>query len=189
MTSTSPPSPLRIDAVTLDNCSGIIGMTCCPGRNAANAFGGDWDRDLDIDLEEIRRWGASALVSLMEREELAWYGVADLPEKAIQIGLRHFHLPIVDMDVPDKDFEKGWLTSGEVLRNMLLSGKAVAIHCLAGLGRTGTVAARLLIEMGVDHETAIHRIRTARPGTIQTLMQELYVRRCKPVLDPDQHSP
>lgn len=188
MISDSQMDPLWIDAVKLENSIGVIGMTYCPGRKFHKVPEQDWNRDLETDLLEIRRWGAAALVSLMEQEELAWYGVADLPEMAGRLGLKHYHLPIIDIDVPDRDFEKKWRKAGNELRGLLLSGQSIVIHCLAGLGRTGTIAARLLIELGVDHDTAIRRIRTARPGTIQTLIQELYVRRCKPVLDPDQHT-
>jgi ADP-ribosyl-[dinitrogen reductase] hydrolase len=53
------------------------------------------------------------------------------------------------------------------------------IHCLGGLGRTGTIAGRLLVELGSDPETAILQVRRARPGTIQSIMQECYVLGCK----------
>lgn len=182
MKLTSYKSPLWIDPVRLNHCNGVIGMTLCPGKKEANAIAGDWDRDLDIDLKKIRDWGASALVSLMEKEEMAWYGVADLPGKAIQLGLDHYHLPIVDFDIPDKSFEEHWQTAGANLRNYLLCGNSIVIHCLGGLGRTGTIAARLLVELGADPETAIRRVRQARPGTIQSLMQETYVRCCRPVI-------
>ncbi|OGT62903.1 MAG: hypothetical protein A3I13_00230 [Gammaproteobacteria bacterium RIFCSPLOWO2_02_FULL_47_50] len=185
MKLTSYKSPLWIDSVRLDRCNGVIGMTLCPGKKEANAIAGDWDRDLDIDLKKIRDWGASALVSLMEKEEMAWYGVADLPGKAIQLGLDHYHLPIADFDIPDKSFEEYWQTAGANLRNYLLCDNSIVIHCLGGLGRTGTIAARLLVELGADPETAIRRVRQARPGTIQSLMQETYVRCCKPVVISD----
>lgn len=172
---------LMIDPVTPDNCDGVIGMTHCPGRKASWACAVDWDRDLDADLKVIHDWGASALVSLMEKEEMAFYNVADLPAKAGRLGLAHYHLPIVDMDVPDDRFERQWQSAGEKLRTTLLSGESIVIHCLGGLGRTGTVAGRLLVELGADPETAIRRIRQARPGTIQSIMQETYVRCCRRV--------
>jgi hypothetical protein len=44
----------------------------------------------------------------------------------------------------------------------------------------------LLVELGVDAETAIQRIRTARPGSIQTDIQETYVRSCKTVITEEE---
>ena len=181
MILTSVSSPLRIDSVALDLCAGVIGMTLCPGKKEANAISGDWARDLDIDLMAIRGWGASAIVSLMEREEMACYGVMDMPAKATALGMTHLHLPIADMDIPDVEFERNWLQQGRLLRERLLAGESIVIHCLGGLGRTGTITARLLIELGEDPELAIRRVRAARPGTIQTILQEAYVRRCKPI--------
>ncbi|MEE8320276.1 MAG: cyclin-dependent kinase inhibitor 3 family protein [Gammaproteobacteria bacterium] len=183
MRLTSITRPLRIDSVTPNCCNGVIGMTLCPGKKEANAISGNWDRDLDADLKVISDWDTSALVSLMEEEEMAWYGVADLPGKAIQFGMKHYHLPIIDMDVPDEDFEESWQIAGGRLRKLLLSGENIVIHCLGGLGRTGTIAGRLLVELGIDPDTAIRLIRTARPGAIQTIMQEAYVRRCVKILD------
>ncbi len=182
MTLTSITNPLWIDSVAVIKCNGVIGMTLCPGKKEYNAISGDWDRDLDTDLKTIREWGARSLVSLMEKEEMAWYGVADLADKTTRLGMKHYHLPIIDLDIPDEHFEESWQNTGEKLRNYLLSGESIVIHCLAGLGRTGTIAGRLLVELGVDAETAIQRIRAARPGTIQTVMKEAYVRSCKPVI-------
>lgn len=156
-------------------------MTMCPGMQDVNAIFGDWQRDLDLDLMKIRDWGASAVVSLMEKEEMEWFSVADIPEKTLALGMRHYHLPIVDMDIPDAEFEENWLEQGTGLRNILSAGGSIVIHCHAGLGRTGTVAARLLIELGMAADTAINRVRSARRGAIQTVQQEAYVRRCRPV--------
>ena len=52
------------------------------------------------------------------------------------------------------------------------------VHCRGGLGRTGTVAACVLVALG-DHsaDKAIDAIRQARKGTIQTDEQEEFVRR------------
>jgi protein-tyrosine phosphatase len=53
----------------------------------------------------------------------------------------------------------------------------VLVHCAAGLGRTGTLAALLLVEGGLEPEAAIARVRQARPGTLETADQEAFVRR------------
>jgi ADP-ribosyl-[dinitrogen reductase] hydrolase len=177
----TPASLLLIDAVMPDNCDGMIGMTCCPGRKVSWAAGAEWNRDLDTDLEIIRHWGADILVSLMEKDEMTCYGVADLPAKTVRLGMNHLHLPIADMDIPDEHFERLWQNAGRKLRNTLLAGGSIVIHCLGGFGRTGTIAGRLLVELGSDPESAIYQIRQARPGTIQTIQQETYVRHCKRV--------
>lgn len=49
------------------------------------------------------------------------------------------------------------------------------VHCRGGLGRAGTIGARLLIELGMEPETAIRRVRAMRPGAIETREQEKYV--------------
>ena len=56
-----------------------------------------------------------------------------------------------------------------------MNGEDVYVHCKGGLGRAGTIAARLLVELGVSPKQAIADVRAARPGAIQTREQERYV--------------
>lgn len=176
--------PLRIDAVSAGANGGLIGMTHCPGRAETDLFAVASDADLDGHVRNIAEWGARALVSLIEREELRWYGVQSLPELASGRGIRHLHLPIVDMGVPDEGFERAWRTEGAALRGMLLDGERIVVHCLAGMGRTGTITARLLVELGVRPPDAIETVRRARPGTIQTPEQVRHVLACRSVVTP-----
>jgi len=136
---------------------------------------GPRDRDLDMDLEAIRTWGAEALVCLVEDLELDFLHVPDLPEKTVAYGIQWFHLPITDLCAPDDDFEVAWEQAGGELRKILLDGGRIVIHCRGGLGRTGTVAARLLVEFGVEPGDAIQQVRKARDGAIQTSSQEDYI--------------
>jgi ADP-ribosyl-[dinitrogen reductase] hydrolase len=85
-----------------------------------------------------------------------------------------FHLPIVDGWTPDEVFERRWEIAGAELRALLRGGRNVLVHCRGGLGRSGTIAARLLIELGMEPMTAITRVRAARPGAIETSQQEKY---------------
>ena len=65
--------------------------------------------------------------------------------------------------------------AGEELRSILRNGSDVLVHCRGGLGRAGTIASRLLIELGMAPKTAIARVRAVRPGAIETCAQKEYV--------------
>ena len=183
MTKTSISHPLRIDEVTIPNGTGIIGMTLCPGKKINSASSGPWDRDLDTDLQAIQAWGARALVNLMEEHEYKLLRVPDYVTKVRSYPMEYFHLPIVDVHAPDKRFMDLWKSAGPKLRQILQSGGKILLHCRGGLGRTGMVAAQLLVELGMPHKDAIKAVRDARPDTIETLDQERYVYTCRPVIE------
>jgi ADP-ribosyl-[dinitrogen reductase] hydrolase len=171
---TSVTHPLQI--ASLDTPSGgRIGMTFCPGKRDPAAMTGAWDRDLGLDLKAIADWGAAALVTLMETHELKKLGVPDIGQLAMDLGLEWFHLPIRDVSIPDDTFEMVWVAAGQTIRERLRNGQGVVIHCRGGLGRTGLVAARLLIELGESPGVALIKVRKARPGAVETQQQEAYV--------------
>lgn len=66
-------------------------------------------------------------------------------------------------------------SGGPVLRALLLAGGRAVVHCRGGLGRAGTVAARMLVEVGVQPAEAIRRVRAARPQAIETSEQAAYL--------------
>ena len=171
---TSQTHPLRIAPLDIAG-GGRIGMTFCPGKTDPSALSGPWARDLESDLAAIQVWGASALVTLMEQHELVHLGVGSLGEQVRSMGLDWYHLPIRDLSVPTAEFETRWRTSGRELCARLLGGQSLVVHCRGGLGRTGLIVARLLIELGEAPETALQRVRAVRPGAVETREQELYV--------------
>ena len=63
--------------------------------------------------------------------------------------------------------------------NDIINGKNILIHCMAGLGRTGMIAALILIKLGIDINQSIKLIRNIRPGSIETEEQEKFVRNFK----------
>ena len=176
---TSVSDPLRIDEIRVDGISGVIGISFCPGKIQKRAISGSWDRNLATDIEAVRDWGATEWVNLLTTEEMTFLGVADLRralERAAP-GIRYHHLSIEDTSVPDHRFEERWAIAGEAIRDSLCRGGKVFIHCKGGLGRSGTVAARLLVELGMGPDEAIGRVRDSRPGAIENSLQEFYVRR------------
>ena len=173
---TSISDPLQIAELPAGN--GMIGLTFCPGKCQPNALSGSWQRDLTTDIAAIVHWGATSVVTLMEDFELVRYQVPALGAAIEAAGLEWYHLQIPDGGTPDKIFELRWSYVGLRLRHQLSNGGKVLLHCRGGLGRTGMIAARLLVELGRNASEAISAIRAIRPGAIETLAQERYVDAC-----------
>lgn len=179
---TSITHPIRIDSISALPTWGLIGMSFCPGKTQTNALSGNWVRNLNIDLERIRDWGATIVVTLMEAHELKDLKVEALPQMVEIKGMRWMHLPIKDQKAPDSKFMADWSHKGNIIKSELLAGNNVFIHCKGGLGRTGTIAACLLIEAGADNIDSITKIRSTRSRTIETKEQENFVIKYKAIL-------
>lgn len=168
---TSITDPIQI--ATLAAGRGRIGVSICPGKRSRSIQGFEWRRDLALDIDGLSGWGAAAVISLIEEREMAALGVSNLSAEITARGMEWFHLPIPDVTPPGSEFERRWLSAGPQIRALLNDGQNVFIHCKGGLGRAGTVAARLLIELGeATPDDAITRVREVRPGAIETVAQE-----------------
>jgi len=174
---TSLSHPLRIDAVSVPGTGGQIGMTICPGKQGRSLYGPPWKRDLRLDVQAVQAWRPDLVVTLMEPEELAELRVAELGLELERAGIRWLHFPIPDLEAPGPLFAELWSARGAEVWGILRAGGRVLLHCRGGLGRTGTVAAQLLVELGEEPEAAMRTVREARPGAIETASQEAYVRR------------
>jgi protein-tyrosine phosphatase len=168
-------SPLRIDALHLGGTLGWIGMTICPGKCRPNSISGNWQRDLALDLQVVKTWGASVVITLLENHEFAEVGVSALPDSVRALGIAWLHLSIPDRHAPGDIFKHAWPTVSPDLHARLDRGEKLLIHCMGGIGRTGTVAALLLIERGIPCGEAISLVRGARHGAIETQEQEIYL--------------
>lgn len=173
---TSITHPLQIAEIRPAPGYGMVGITFCPGKKQKDAMTGGWNRDLGVDLDAIAAWGAAAIVTLIEDHELTALRVAEIGQMTRQRHMEWVHLPIRDVSVPNASFESAWRDAGETLRARLRAGFNVLVHCKGGLGRAGTVGARLLIELGMAPADAIAAVRAVRPGAIETAAQEAYVK-------------
>jgi ADP-ribosyl-[dinitrogen reductase] hydrolase len=101
-------------------------------------------------MKAIKALDAAALVTLMADSELQSLHVSpdQIRRKASELSVEWYQLPISDAGVPDKSFEHLWADSEPRLR-ALKGGHTIVIHCKGGRGRTGTIAARLLVELGM----------------------------------------
>ena len=183
---TSTNSPLQIAEVPMRTGNGMIGITFAPGKKQPHSISGHHDRDLGIDLDRIAAWNAAIIVTLMEAHELEKVAIANIGAEVRRRHMEWHHWPIVDVNVPDADFEAGWPDRSAKLRTVLACGGRVLIHCRGGIGRSGMLAARLLVESGVPALEAIAEVRTARPHAVETPDQERWVAagRPTPLLQP-----
>ena len=155
MKRTSLTHPLQIAVVSAGPKFGRVEITFCPGKYDRHAMTGEWVRDLALDLDRVRDWGAAAVVTLLEPKELVLLRVQTLGEEIQRRKMLWFHLPIVDVSIPDEQFEREWVVAGEELRSILRRRLDILVHCRGGLGLAGTIAARLLIELGMELTKAI----------------------------------
>lgn len=175
---TSISHPLRIATLSVGANGGRIGLTFAPGKKQARAMTGSWARDLDLDLQKIRDWGAGTLVTLLEPWEYEELEIPSLPERALVHGLNWYGLPITDGAAPDLRFLEPWRQLGPELIRTLQEGRGVVVHCKGGLGRAGTVASILLLDSGAvkSADEAMRIVRAVRPGAIETIEQETFLR-------------
>ena len=177
----SSNKPNRIDTIEIPGLGGALGLVACPGVRVSESSWGK--RNVRRDLQEILRWKANGVVTLMEEHELFHLKLQHLPDLVEKCGLWWRYLPIQDMYVPDERFEKAWQQEGRRLQSLLHNGDRIIIHCFAGLGRTGMIAARILVELGMKPVDAIQRVREADRRRIQTECQISFVHQCHSVAD------
>lgn len=168
-----PIHSLRIDTLPVGPAGGLLGITAAPGQ--PSLCEGTSRRGLHQDLDAIAAWGAAAVVTLVEPHELDGLGLATLGDELRGRGVAWHHWPIEDYGVPDAAFAAAWSGRVAMLLRLLEGGARVLVHCKGGLGRSGTVAARLLVEAGAAPEAAVAAVRAARPGTIETEPQRSWV--------------
>lgn len=169
---TSVSHPLIINTISVSN--GELGLTFCPGKKQANAMTGSWDRDVNLDIESVQAWGAAAVISLLEDFEYKELEVSDLPA-VYQEHFQWFNLPIPDKCAPDEAWLNQWLTLRHELKTLLANSGKIMIHCKGGFGRTGTVAALILIDHGYTAADAISACRQAREFAVETKVQVKFV--------------
>jgi atypical dual specificity phosphatase len=132
-----------------------------PGGADARTMHGDQSA-LAADLSWLRHdQGIDSLLTLTEvpldAALLATYGIEAL------------HLPIEDLAPPTPE---QFLVAVDFIDRQRAKGKAVAVHCLMGQGRTGSILAACLIRNGMSSEEALRELRAICPGAVENPSQE-----------------
>jgi len=137
-----------------DNCISMTGFSWVIPEKLAGMPRPGISAPIQEDLCFLKRQKISMIVSLTEDS---------LPAESF--GFSSLHLPVVDMSAPTVEQLKGFVS---VVSEQLAAGERVSVHCTAGKGRTGTFLAAYFIHQGMTPAQAIDKIRSLRPGSIET---------------------
>jgi hypothetical protein len=123
--------------------------------------GGDW---LEDEVRWLRASGVEALVSLLTPEEVAELDLVDEAACCAACGIEWLSFPITDRGVPASEVDA--LRLVRQLGVLLAAGKAVAVHCGQGVGRSAVIAASVLASLGEGPDAAFERIARARGRSV-----------------------
>lgn len=128
---------------------------------ASRPRGGDW---LEDEITSWRKAGLDVVVSLLEKDEAAQFELDHEGDVAESNGVRFVSFPIPDRGVPASTREA--LTLFSDIAAALDGGKNVAVHCRQGIGRSGLIAAGVLLTSGMGVDKALEVVGAARGVTV-----------------------
>lgn len=177
MSTPSASSPIRVDWLDASELGGggRLGLTILPGKHGASTRypGLVYERDLAADLSRLLALGVRHLLLLVDDAELARWGDPDIVARAEEAGLPITRRPLRDGTAPRT------MEAMDDLLGELSTARAsvdVAVACMGGVGRSGTVAACALVAAGASASQAIARVRAVRhPTAVETGEQVAFV--------------
>ncbi|MGO8948179.1 MAG: dual specificity protein phosphatase family protein [Ktedonobacterales bacterium] len=140
----------------------VAGCSRPGGNPAAGRSQADDDlRTLAADLAWLRAQGINALLTLTEMP----LDAGTLAAFDIEV----LHLPIEDLASPSP---AEFLAALDFIDHQRALGRAIAVHCRMGQGRTGSILAAYLIRRGVAPKDALVELRAICPGAVENQYQE-----------------
>ena len=135
-----------------ESVSGCLLLHSMPGRHEP------WDAFIN----EARRANLDTIICLTSDEEVERKSppyAAARAAKQLPCSIENFVIP--DLRAPTETEKKTFQAFVGNLAEALRAGRICMLHCAGGIGRTGTVATCLLLELGVDLNVAKYDVAHA----------------------------
>jgi len=111
------------------------------------------------DIHYFSKLGVDIVISHLEKPEEREVGLSQEESALKDAGISFISYPIKDRNLPELS---RYTTFIEEVYHKLLDGDNVAVHCRAGIGRTGLTSACLLKRDGYDSNVAMDMVSSAR---------------------------
>ena len=153
------------DILTLDNGAKLI-FTPCPGTKGVSIVDS---------LKSLKEAGAQAVITMMTMAELTEKQADTLPALCAELRMDWYHLPVEDSCAPEAPFAQAFAQQKAILLGLVESGATMVIHCHGGSGRTGMMAAILMLELGYAPAQVKSQIQLIRPKSLTSPVQVNYL--------------
>ncbi len=127
----------------------------------AKPVAGEW---IDDEFSGIAEQDIKQVVSLLEPHEIYDLGLIEEKNLCKKYGMEFYHYPIPDRGIPNSVVDYAIITKN--LYYEMAGGKNTVIHCRAGIGRIGIVAAGVLIHCAFEPYEAFQHLSKSRGMTV-----------------------
>lgn len=122
-------------------------------------------------IEYLSSSGIDVLVSMLQFEEAKSLSLINEGSECESHNIEFINFPIQDHNVPQFFLPFNQLVTK--LANDVKHGKNIAVHCYAGIGRTGLLASSILIKLGMEVDFSLINLSQCRglrvPETIDQI--------------------
>ena len=134
---------------------------------ASRPRGGDW---LDDEAGAWRQAAIDVVVSLLENDEASQLDLVGERQATEHNSISFISFPIPDRGVPASFGDAASLMTR--IADQLDAGKNVAVHCRQGVGRSGMIAAGVLVTSGASPEEAMQAVSSARGAEVPETIEQ-----------------
>ncbi|WP_333607173.1 phosphatase domain-containing protein [Arsukibacterium sp.] len=145
--------------------AGQLLFTPCPGTKGVG---------LNESIAQLKAAGVTAIITLMPEQELAQNNADNLGAICAGLEIKWFQLPIADDCAPDQAFQHAFADHKAEILALLQANQTVAIHCKGGSGRTGLMAAILMLQLGYSKADAMAKVQQLRPKALCHPVHQTY---------------
>ena len=122
-------------------------------------------------IEYLQKKGINVLVSLLQYHEINTYSLINEGSECESRGIEFINFQVRDHDVPQFFVPFNQLI--EKLAQDLKANKNIAIHCYAGIGRTGITACSVLMKLGMQVDNALIQLSQSRKLKVPETMKQI----------------